>query len=166
MNKILQPFSLAILIALCGCESSTLIQSTPEGANVYVDGKNVGMTPYLYTDDKIIFSKTPLRLEYEGYQTVDYVLCRNEQPEVGPIVGAFFTSGITLLWGLGYNPEQNFEMIPDSAIYEPGPVRPSPDLNAMASELKIIKDLKDQGILTDEEYQAQKKKILEKYNRE
>lgn len=152
-----------LMLLISACESTTLIQSTPHGAMVYVNGQKVGSTPYLYRDEKVVFSKTPIRLEHPGYETLQFVLCRNEQPEAGPIVGAFFTSGITLLWGLGYYPDRTFDLKP---LENKSPVLREGELKAMASELKVIKDLYDQGILSAEEYAVQKKRILRKYTQE
>jgi hypothetical protein len=163
MNKLNFLILSLLVFLISACESTTLIQSRPQGATVYVNGQKVGSTPYLYMDEKVVFSKTPIRLEHPGYESLQFVLCRNEQPEAGPIVGAFFTSGITLLWGLGYYPDRNYDLRP---IENNGPVLPEGELKAMASELKVIKDLYDQGILSAEEYAAQKKRILKKYGQE
>lgn len=142
------------------CESITMIQSAPEGAKVYMDGQMVGTTPHLHKDEKIIFSKTSFRLEKEGYEPYRFILNRNEEPEVGAIVGGFFTGGITWLWSLGYTPERTFELVPS------GPAQPGkyPDpLKGMADKLRLLKELYDEGILTQEEYEQRKKKILEEH---
>lgn len=146
-----------LLLLVSACESITVIQSTPNGARVYINGMHVGETPYTYTDDKIIFSKTSLRVEKEGYETASLILVRNESAEMGPIVGGFFTGGLTWLWSLGYEPERIIELKPL------GPVAPKqlPQTDEQLAKLRLLKQLKDEGIINQEEYEARKKKILE-----
>lgn len=142
------------------CESITMIQSVPEGAKVYMDGQMVGTTPHLHKDEKFVFSKTSFRLEKEGYESYRFTLNRNEEPEVGAIVGGFFTGGITWLWSLGYTPERTFELIPA------GPASPDKrpnNIQGMAEKLRVLKELYDEGILTQQEYEQRKKKILEEH---
>ena len=58
---------LAGAILFASCSSSTLIQSSPSGAKVYLNGEYAGVTPYTHTDTKIVGSSTQVRLEKEGY---------------------------------------------------------------------------------------------------
>lgn len=40
-----------------------MIQSNPSGAKLYLNGENVGETPYSHTDTKIAGSTTTVQLE-------------------------------------------------------------------------------------------------------
>lgn len=160
MKTIYLGFILFIGALFSSCESITMIQSVPEGARVYMDGQMVGTTPHLHKDEKIVFSKTAFRLEMEGYEPYWYILNRNEEPEIGAIVGGFFTGGITWLWSLGYTPERTFELVPLSAD---APAKKSNNIQGMAEKLRLLKELYDEGILTQEEYEQRKKKILEEH---
>lgn len=59
---------LAATLLFAGCASSTMINSTPSGAKVVINGEAVGVTPYLYTDTKIVGSLVTLDLTLEGYE--------------------------------------------------------------------------------------------------
>jgi hypothetical protein len=101
--------SLAILIFITSCTSTTKIITEPSGAKVYVEGEAVGTTPYKYKDSKIVGSKTALKLEKEDYETLEVNLSRNEVVDVGAVLG-----GIVLLfpflWTMGYKPTHTYEL--------------------------------------------------------
>lgn len=101
----------AALILFSSCSSTTLIQSVPSGASVKIDGESVGNTPYAHTDTKIIFSNTSVMLEKEGYDPFSTIITRNEEPNVGAIIGGFFIWPIWL-WALQYKAERTYELKP------------------------------------------------------
>lgn len=116
MNK--QTFSfkamallMAVAIFLGSCASTTLIQSVPSGAKVYIDGATVGTTPHPHTDKKIIFSSTSVILEKEGYESFAATIQRSEEPNVGAIIGGFFIWPIWL-WALDYKAMRTYELWP------------------------------------------------------
>ncbi len=113
-NKLLIPF-IAIMvcgtIVFSGCASTTLMQSIPTGAKLYMAGEPVGTTPYAYTDTKIVGSKTPFRLVLDGYQDYNGVLIRNEEANVGAIIGGVFLL-FPFLWTMDYKPTHTYELIP------------------------------------------------------
>jgi hypothetical protein len=102
---------MAAAIFLSSCASTTLIQSVPSGAKVYVDGATVGTTPHTHTDKKIIFSNTSVVLEKEGYEPFATTITRSEEPNVGAIIGGFFIWPIWL-WALDYKPMRTYELRP------------------------------------------------------
>ena len=93
------------------CASSTLIQSNPNGAKLYMGGEYVGITPYNYSDTKIAGSKTPVRLVMEGYQEFNVVLNRNEKASAGAIIGGIFLL-VPFLWTTEYKPMHTYELTP------------------------------------------------------
>ena len=97
---------MAALILFSSCASSTVFRTTPEGAKVYADGQYLGTTLVTYSDTKIVGSSTNIRIEKEGYKTVNAVLSRSEQADIGAIVGGLFV-WIPFLWTMKYNPEQD-----------------------------------------------------------
>lgn len=107
-SKILLGF-MATAIFLSSCVSTTLIQSVPSGAKVYVDGATVGTTPHTHSDKKIIFSSTSVVLEKEGYEPLATTITRDEEPNVGAIIGGFFIWPIWL-WALDYKPMRTYEL--------------------------------------------------------
>jgi hypothetical protein len=101
----------ALLIIISSCSSTTYIESTPSGADLYLDGESVGQTPYAMTDTKPMFSCTTLRLEKDGYQTLYNSICRDEEADVGAIIGGFFFA-VPFLWSLKYKPHHHYKLRP------------------------------------------------------
>lgn len=159
------PLSLAALILLESCASSTVIQSRPSGAKVYLNNAYVGETPYTHTDTKIVGSATYVRLEKEGYEPLQTVFARDEQADVGAIIGGVFLL-IPFLWTMKYNPSRTYELLPASSD-APSSVSPMPLANdpsvstSKAVRLRDLKKLLDDGILTKDEYEKEKKKVLD-----
>ncbi|MET0405957.1 MAG: PEGA domain-containing protein [Cystobacter sp.] len=108
----LSALSLSLVLG-AGCASTTIIRSTPQGANVYIDGSKVGKTPYTYSDTKIVGSSTRVRLALEGFEDFETVISRSEEFQVGPCIGGAFLL-VPWLWIMGYNPERNYELQPES----------------------------------------------------
>ncbi len=106
-------FFLSSLILFSSCASTTMIESMPSGAKVYVDDGFVGKTPYPYKDTKIVGSCTTIKLKKEGYEPLVTNLCRNERADVGAIIGGVFFL-VPFLWTMKYNPVHNYELTPKS----------------------------------------------------
>lgn len=102
---------LAMAVLFASCSSATLIESNPSGAKVYMNGEYKGVTPYSYSDTKIVGSSTDVRLEKEGYETLNTVLSRNERADVGAIIGGIFFL-FPFLWTMKYNPVHTYELRP------------------------------------------------------
>jgi hypothetical protein len=102
---------MAAAIFLSSCASTTLIQSVPSGAKVYIDGETVGTTPHPHTDKKIIFSNTSIVLEKEGYEPFATYITRSEEPNLGAIIGGIFIWPIWL-WALDYKAMRTYELRP------------------------------------------------------
>lgn len=83
----------------------------PNGAKLYMDGEPVGITPYAYTDTKIVGSSTPVRLVMKGYQDFNGVLKRNEEANVGAIIGGLFLL-FPFFWTMDYKSSHTYELIP------------------------------------------------------
>jgi hypothetical protein len=96
-------FSMIIIggLFLSGCASTTLFSTDPEGASVFIEGKERGTTPYKYSDTKIAFSSTPVTFRKDGYKDLDIILKRTEQPAVGAIIGGVMFY-VPILWFAEY----------------------------------------------------------------
>ena len=105
---------LAVSILFSSCASTTLIQSNPSGAKVYLNDESVGTTPYTHKDKKITFSKTTVKLEKEGYEPFNTILTRNEKVDVGAIIAGFFIL-VPWLWTMEYKPTHTFELKPEDS---------------------------------------------------
>ncbi|ARK12245.1 PEGA domain-containing protein [Fibrivirga algicola] len=172
---------LALLAAgvalLSSCSSSTLISSQPAGAKLFVNGQYKGTTPYEYSDTKIVGSTTDLRLEKDGFEPLQVPLVRNERADAGAIVGGVFLL-FPFLWTMKYDPDHTYQLrplpdtgrsIPTSPASTAVPLYGVPNATApqtvssssKADRLREIKKLYDEKILTEKEYEAEKKKILD-----
>ena len=91
-SQIIQAFAiiLSATIFLAGCGSTTMIQSRPDNAKVYLNGEYMGTTPYAHRDTKIVSSTTIVTLEKEGYQTFNTSFSRDEELDVGALIGGIF----------------------------------------------------------------------------
>lgn len=164
------PFALAALILLESCASSTVIQSNPSGAKLYLNSNYVGTTPYRHTDTKIVGTMTFVRLEKEGYEPLNTSFSRDEQADAGAIIGGIFLL-FPFLWTMKYDPSHTYELATPDTFQQPSVV-PIPLANdpssisasPKAARLRDAKKLLDEGILTKEEYEKEKKKILDSDN--
>jgi hypothetical protein len=161
----LLPLALAALILLESCSSSTVIQSKPSGAKVYLNSAYVGTTPYTYSDTKIVGTTTYVRLEKEGYQQLNTSFSRDERADVGAIIGGLFVL-FPFLWTMKYDPFRTYELIPAAGTDSSGvvPMSLANDQSVSspkAVQLRDLKKLLDDGILTKEEYEKEKKKVLD-----
>ncbi|MFN3403467.1 MAG: PEGA domain-containing protein [Cytophagaceae bacterium] len=141
---------------LSSCASTTLIQSEPAGAKVYIDGNYVGQTPYAYTDRKITGMRTNVMLEKEGYNKLNTEFSRTEDVDAGAIVGGVFFT-FPFLWTMKYKPARIYE------LQEINPAQVKADGKLTSSKLERLKELKtlqEQGILTQEEFEREKQKVL------
>lgn len=151
-------------ILISSCASSTIIMSNPPNANVYLDGQSVGVTPYKYTDTKIVGSINNLKLEKEGFETINTSFSRNEEADVGAIIGGILLL-FPFLWTMKYKATHEYELIALSGNLQEikSNVKPEdPSKNkSKAERLRELKQLLDEKILTKEEFEKEKKKILD-----
>lgn len=103
---------------LAGCASTTIINSEPSGASLYLNGEKVGVTPYTHTDTKIVGSTTTVTLKKEGYQDLVTAFSRNEEASVGAIIGGIFVL-VPFLWVMEYKPSHFYEMVPLKSAANP-----------------------------------------------
>ncbi len=143
-------------ILLTSCVSSTVIQSKPSGANLYINDEPVGKTPYNYNDKKIVGSFNNIRLEKEGYETFYTSFSRDEELNVGALVGGIFLL-FPFLWIMDYKPNHIYELKPAGENYQPKKTTIS---QSKAKKLRELKQLLDDDILTKQEYEKEKAKIL------
>lgn len=102
---------MAGIILFASCSSATLIESNPSGAKLYLNGEYAGTTPYTYSDTRIVGSSVSVRLEKEGYETLNTGFSRNEDLDAGALIGGLFV-WIPLLWIMKYKPTHTYELRP------------------------------------------------------
>jgi len=156
------PLLLAGSILFTSCASTTMIQSNPSGAKVYLNSESVGTTPFTYRDTKIVGSLTTVELEKEGFDPFYTSFSRNEEADVGAIIGGIFLL-FPFLWTMRYKPLRTYELIPSSYNEQTIPTTNSKEsqVKSKADKLRELKQLLDDKIITQEEYEKEKQKILE-----
>jgi hypothetical protein len=155
-------FILALSILFASCSSSTMIQSNPSKAKLFLDGEYVGETPYLHRDSKIVGSSMVVKLEKDGCKPLVSTITKDEEVDVGAIIGGLFVA-IPFLWTMKYKPVHNYELTPITNLNEINsdtqPIQSSP--KSKATRLRELKQLLDEKIITQEEFEKEKSKILE-----
>ena len=146
---------LAVSVLFTSCASTTLIKTNPIGAKVYIENAYVGETPYNYSDTKIVGSTTSIRFEKEGYDPLNTTFSRNEKADVGAIIGGVFVL-FPFLWTMKYKKERLYELqlsTNNSSVDKK-------ETSSLTEKLKELKQLFDDKLLTKEEYEKQKEKLL------
>lgn len=162
LNKLKKPTAVVLATSLfaMSCASTTIIRSMPDGANVYLNEEYAGKTPYAHSDTRVTGSCMVVTLEKEGYEPLITDICRNEETDVGAIIGGFFFL-FPFLWTMKYKPTHNYELIPvDSTLIEQNRFIYT-GTESKYEQLRQLKELYDDGVLSKEEYEKEKKKILE-----
>lgn len=103
---------LVMCILFSGCSSTTQIVTIPPGAKLYINGEYYGETPYNYTDTKIVGSTNIVNIKKEGYKDFNTSFSRNEEADVGAIIGGVFVL-IPFLWIMKYKPVRTYELEPE-----------------------------------------------------
>ncbi|MBN1239792.1 MAG: hypothetical protein JXB36_14910 [Gammaproteobacteria bacterium] len=99
---------IAAATALLGCSSSTHIRASDPDARIYVNGEYVGTGDGHYSDRKPAFTKQKVTLRKEGCEADVYSFRRNERPDIGAIVGAYYLV-LPALWFLQYKNHHAYE---------------------------------------------------------
>ncbi|HRO72928.1 MAG TPA: PEGA domain-containing protein, partial [Saprospiraceae bacterium] len=158
---------MAVAVFFTSCSSSTLILSDPSGAKLYLNGEHVGTTPYRHRDTKIVGSTTTVKLEKEGYAPLNSSFSRDEEADVGAIIGGIFLL-IPFLWTMKYKDTHNFELVAATALNE-NTIPDNPAINkksvhnqvkSKTERLRELKQLLDENIITQKEFDSEKAKIL------
>ena len=106
--------SFVILAAsLMSCSSTTLLTSTPPGAEIYIDDNFKGTTPYKHTDISISGSQKIVEIYKEGYDDFRTILTKKGRAHGGAIVGGIFLI-IPFIWVVQYNLEYKYELTPST----------------------------------------------------
>ncbi len=149
-------------LALAGCSESTLIRSYPPGAKVYVDNQYQGVTPCGVTVPRSKFtSNVQARLERDGYEPLTATL--REHVCGGRVVGGIFTLGIVFIFKRPtcFVDPQDFALTAlPSNTPAASSAAPAAHQATVEERLEHIKKLRDQGTITNQEYDHYRAEIL------
>ena len=107
-----------LIASLIGCASTTRIVTDPVGVKVYVNDEYVGRSPADYTDSRMIGAQSRVRLEKEGYQTLETYFTRDEKVD-WPMLALAVYFIIPVLWVMDYKSEHRYELKPMIPYVEP-----------------------------------------------
>lgn len=165
-------------LLFCSCASSTLIQSYPSGARVYVNGQERGLTPYWHTDRKMIGAVTNIDILKDGYEPLYTYIERTEQVNAGAVLGGLFCWPL-LAWSMQYDQTHNFELKPlapsaqivpqqDAVLLTPQPIvntqgaiQTQNTATTKIQKLRELKQMLDENLINKEDFEKQKLRILE-----
>jgi hypothetical protein len=156
-------FLLACSVFLVNCSSTTMIQSDPPRAKLYLDGKLVGQTPYLHRDSRIVGSSMEVKIEKDGYRPLITTIRKNEEANVGAIVAGLFTV-VPFLWLLKYKPVHIFELQSLTVLGTTSASELQPIQSQLRSKFKKLRKLNKQfqdHKITKDDFLKQKARILD-----
>jgi hypothetical protein len=99
---------LAGLAALGACSSGTNIRVSDADARIYVNGEYVGTGKGYYSDRKPAFTKQEVTLRKDGCAEQQHTFRRNERPDLGAIVSAYYLA-VPVLWLTQYKNHHAYE---------------------------------------------------------
>ena len=99
---------LLLSLLATACSSSTVIRSTDPDARIFVNGEYMGTGRAYYSDQKIAFSKNNVELRKEGCPTQKHSFRRNEEADVGAIVGGILFT-FPYLWVAEYKRSRTYD---------------------------------------------------------
>ena len=99
---------LACLASLAACSSGTHIRVSDEDARIYVNGEYVGTGKGYYEDRKPAFTRQEVALRKDGCAEQTYTIRRNERPDLGAIVSAYYLA-LPILWVTQYKQRHAYE---------------------------------------------------------
>jgi len=155
-------FSMAVVILFASCSSSTMIVSNPPNGKLYIDGEMVGQTPYRHTDTKIVGSTMGVKIEKEGYKPLITDITKNEEVDVGAIIGGLFV-WVPFLWTMKYKPTHTYELQPLTvdAGTQNNAQQTQNNTKSKTVRLRELKQLLDEKVITAEEFETEKTKVLD-----
>ena len=151
--------SLSGIILFSSCSSTTMIYSNPTNAKLYLNEELVGETPYKHKDSKIVGSTNTMKLEKEGYITVNTTFSKDEEIDVGAMIGGIFFL-VPFLWVMKYKPARTVELRtlePEMTTVK----QMDQSTNSKSSRILELKKLLDENLISAEEFEIEKKKIVE-----
>jgi hypothetical protein len=100
-----------VLVAVgvfAACSSGTHIKVSDTDARIYVNGEYVGTGDGYYSDRRPAFSKQEVTLRKDGCAEQSYTMRRNERPDLGAIISAYYLA-VPILWVTQYKHKHAYE---------------------------------------------------------
>ena len=110
-------WSVVGVFALAGCTSHILINTEPDGAEVYVDGQYLGQAPVQFADTSIVGTTHLVEVKKEGYEPTRAQFSRSGNVNAGALIGGFFCL-VPWLWVMDYPATVTYRLRPAKAAGE------------------------------------------------
>lgn len=169
------------LLLLQGCGSARkgiTIDSDPQGADIFADGKKIGNTPMQIKQDDVFpphwygrsyMVKGLLEIKKEGCEDVsmqvnDLVLSKDIKKNLACKSAATHKAPVVEMPAVKKTVSQKPSVQKAAPAALPAKVEaksPAKASNDIESRLNRLKDLRDRGVISAEEYSEQRKRILE-----
>ncbi|MCF8226896.1 MAG: SHOCT domain-containing protein [Bacteroidales bacterium] len=159
---------------LTGTTQRMTIDSTPQGAEIMIDGRIIGTTPAKVRLDRdlnaFLDDGKAVELQMNGYVPDGYVIGADIEPTFVLNVLLPFGFALDAVTGaiMRYDSDYyNFRLIPLSeATFTTPTSHPDPDESISTEDdyeklMKLV-ELYEKGMITEEEFEAEKAKIFEK----
>jgi uncharacterized protein YceK len=157
------------IIILAGCASTTYIKTIPSGAKVYENGTLKGFTPHMHWDRESGKASRTFTLQKEGYKDKVITIKKtdfNPFRLIGPPI-------LALPWVHDYPAEYIYELEKSEQLTSKETLRndtnidtsdkqKTPDSTRYNEMLRELRDLKNEGLLTDEEYKRKRQEIIDR----
>jgi hypothetical protein len=101
-------FPLTALVALTACSSGTSIRVTDPDARIYINGEYLGTGHAHYSDRKPAFTVQEVTLRKDGCEPQNYRFRRNERPDIGAIIGAYYLV-VPIFWTAQYKERHSYD---------------------------------------------------------
>lgn len=100
--------SICVACLISACSSGTSIRVSDPDARIYVNGEYVGTGHGYYRDRKPAFTKQDVIVRRNGCEEQTFSLRRNERPDIGAIVSAYYLA-VPILWMTQYKDRHAYE---------------------------------------------------------
>jgi len=150
---------LAVVIFIASCTSTTRITSEPPGATVLIDGVVAGETPLVYEDSKISFEKTNIILQKEGYVDINSIIAKDDEVNVGAVVGGACLFWPLWLWTFEYEDQYHYVLAPIDGQGYLDVEKKLPDRKM--EQINELNEMYKEGIIDQEEFEILKKRIMD-----
>jgi len=180
MRKIPSLFSIAAIsvLLLVGSGCATIIHGTtqkvpvssvPSGTGVTVDGSTGFTTPTVLELSRS--DHHTLQFSLEGYHPE---VMRMESVTSGVVMGNILLGGL-IGWGVDAASGGQYRLVPETVHItlrpisapggSPGTGIPSQAVETLEDRLKYLKGLREKNLISEDEYEATRKKVLDSYSK-
>lgn len=107
MKRVQYFMAIVLALAVAGCATMSRIETTPDGAVIYINKEKIGISPVQCKLSNFVGNSYYLEARKDGYKTLTLEL--NKEAKIGNIVAGLFIWPL-FLWGWGPEGTYFFEL--------------------------------------------------------